>query len=189
MNQPLPHAELIAQHEAQPIDKELAANPWKLAIDTELVNALLGTADTYDAKTGLQKIIDWHVAVALDPTISSDAQALVDRGRAEAQKRDEQWTDTNDEWSEAISAAHPIHTNAHEAYATAMKMVSNRRSKAELVELVCWLLQRAAQPTVNEKLLESLRMAVLQNNHDMLMTGDELRTAEAAIAKATRSTP
>jgi hypothetical protein len=36
-------------------------------------------------------------------------------------------------------------------------------------------------------LLEALRIAVLQNSHDMLMTGDELRVCEAAIAKATGS--
>lgn len=35
-------------------------------------------------------------------------------------------------------------------------------------------------------LLEALRVAVRQNSHDMLMTGDELRTCEAAIAKAVK---
>jgi hypothetical protein len=34
-------------------------------------------------------------------------------------------------------------------------------------------------------LLEALKLAVRQNEHDMLMTGDELRDARAAIAKAT----
>ena len=34
-------------------------------------------------------------------------------------------------------------------------------------------------------LLEALKLAVRQNNHDMLMTGEELRKCEAAIAKAT----
>jgi hypothetical protein len=37
----------------------------------------------------------------------------------------------------------------------------------------------------NAELLESLRLAVRQNSHDMLMTGEELRKCEAAIAKAT----
>ncbi len=36
-------------------------------------------------------------------------------------------------------------------------------------------------------LLEALKMAVLQNDHDMLMTGEELRIARAAITKATGS--
>ena len=33
-------------------------------------------------------------------------------------------------------------------------------------------------------LLTALRVAVRQNAHDLLMTGEELRTCEAAIAKA-----
>jgi hypothetical protein len=35
------------------------------------------------------------------------------------------------------------------------------------------------------ELLEALKLAVRQNSHDMLMTGEELRKCEAAIAKAT----
>ncbi len=35
------------------------------------------------------------------------------------------------------------------------------------------------------ELLAALRLAVRQNSHDMLMTGEELRQCEAAIAKAT----
>lgn len=34
-------------------------------------------------------------------------------------------------------------------------------------------------------LIEALRIAVRQNSHDMLMTGEELRICESAIAKAT----
>lgn len=37
---------------------------------------------------------------------------------------------------------------------------------------------------VNAELLEALELAVRQNSHDMIMTGDELRKCEAAIAKA-----
>jgi hypothetical protein len=37
------------------------------------------------------------------------------------------------------------------------------------------------------ELLEALKLAVRQNSHDMLMTGEELRKCEAAIDKATRS--
>jgi hypothetical protein len=36
-----------------------------------------------------------------------------------------------------------------------------------------------------DELLEALRVAVRQNSHGMLMTGEELRACEAAIAKAT----
>jgi hypothetical protein len=35
----------------------------------------------------------------------------------------------------------------------------------------------------NEALREALQMAVRQNEHDMLMTGDECREARAALAK------
>lgn len=34
-------------------------------------------------------------------------------------------------------------------------------------------------------LLDALRLAVRQNSHDMMLTGEELRFCEAAIAKAT----
>lgn len=39
------------------------------------------------------------------------------------------------------------------------------------------------------ELVEALQIAVRQNSHDMLMTGDELRVCEAAIAKATGEAP
>jgi hypothetical protein len=37
---------------------------------------------------------------------------------------------------------------------------------------------------LNGELLEALKLAVRQNDYDMLMTGEELRDAAAAIAKA-----
>jgi hypothetical protein len=52
------------------------------------------------------------------------------------------WEDKRDRWSPMIDASHPMETGAHDAYATAMEMVGNRHSKGELVELVCWLVQR-----------------------------------------------
>ena len=53
------------------------------------------------------------------------------------------WQDGNDdEWSEEIRSAHPIRSASHEQYGEAMRMVSNRRSKFELVNLVNWLLLR-----------------------------------------------
>ena len=63
--------------------KSLAANPWREAIDAELVCLHLGTVDSFPtAKEALDALIDWHVATALDPEVSSAAKALVDRGRA-----------------------------------------------------------------------------------------------------------
>ena len=35
------------------------------------------------------------------------------------------------------------------------------------------------------ELLKALKIAVRQNSHDMMMTGEELRVCESAIAKAT----
>ena len=43
--------------------------------------------------------------------------------------------------------------------------------------------QPAAQP-MNAELLAALRIAVRQNEHDMMMTGEELRTAREAIIRA-----
>ena len=37
---------------------------------------------------------------------------------------------------------------------------------------------------LNAELLEALKLAVRQNDYDMLMTGEELRDAAAAIARA-----
>ena len=63
--------------------KSLAANTWRDAINDELICTHLGTADSFpDPKDALNALIDWHVAVALDPEVSSEAQALIDRGRA-----------------------------------------------------------------------------------------------------------
>ena len=41
--------------------------------------------------------------------------------------------------------------------------------------------------SLNQELVEALNLAVRQNSHDMLMTGDELRTCETALAKAKQS--
>lgn len=55
-----------------------------------------------------------------------------------------QWScDKPDEWTAAIDAAHPLRTKNFDAYDKAMAMVGNRKSKSALVDLVCWLLQRA----------------------------------------------
>jgi hypothetical protein len=44
--------------------------------------------------------------------------------------------------------------------------------------------QIARLHAVNQELLEALKLAVRQNDHDMLMTGEELRVAYAAIVRA-----
>jgi len=61
------------------------ADQWKAAIDDELVCCHIGTTDSFpDAKSALKNLIDWHVSVALDPAVSSDARALIDKGKAAA---------------------------------------------------------------------------------------------------------
>ena len=45
--------------------------------------------------------------------------------------------------------------------------------------------QRDSLRAVNAELLAALEVALLQNEHDMLMTGEELRKCSAAIARAT----
>ena len=57
---------------------------WKLAVDYELVTCG-ATADSFDTPArAVKELIDWHVHVALDPAVSDDAAALVERGRKEA---------------------------------------------------------------------------------------------------------
>ena len=73
------------QYQGRPSRPEELAqpNPWREAIDAELICTHLGTADSFfTAQEALEVLISWHVAVALDPEVSSDAQALIDRGAA-----------------------------------------------------------------------------------------------------------
>jgi hypothetical protein len=48
----------------------------------------------------------------------------------------ERWSNILDEWEDDIRAAFPTRSGSHEEYDTAMRMVSNRHSKHELVALV-----------------------------------------------------
>jgi hypothetical protein len=52
------------------------------------------------------------------------------------------WEDADDEWTDAIKAAHPTRAGTYDEYAMAMQMVGHRHSKGELVALVTWLLAR-----------------------------------------------
>lgn len=56
------------------------------ALDDALICCHIGTVESFPtAKDALNALIDWHVATALDPEVSSSAQALVDRGAAVAE--------------------------------------------------------------------------------------------------------
>ena len=60
-----------------------AADDARAAIDEQCA-MMLTTIDAYpSARDALRAVIDWHVRIALDPAVSSDAQALVERGAAE----------------------------------------------------------------------------------------------------------
>lgn len=52
---------------------------WRATVDDMLTTAHMVASD--DPRESINRLIDWHVQVALDPSVSSDAQALIDRGR------------------------------------------------------------------------------------------------------------
>jgi uncharacterized protein YbdZ (MbtH family) len=70
---------------ATPAQAAAVPDGWKQAIDNELVSLHIGTAESFATpELALKEVIDWHVQVSLDPSVSSDAEALVERGRRAA---------------------------------------------------------------------------------------------------------
>ncbi len=66
---------------AAPQTPQPARNPWRDAMDDELVCLHLGTTETFpEPREALRQIIDWHVEIALDPAVSSRAAELQSRG-------------------------------------------------------------------------------------------------------------
>lgn len=61
-------------------------SPWWLAVDTALLDAGLDctAGEQDDAQACVRRLIEWTLTVALDPAVSAEAQALIDRGRAQA---------------------------------------------------------------------------------------------------------
>ena len=56
---------------------------WREAVHDELVTTwTLSAENKDDPRKALQDIINWHVRASLDPAVSSDAQALIERGKA-----------------------------------------------------------------------------------------------------------
>ena len=75
---------LPAHPDASPPPAQPPQNPWRDAIDEALVVAHIGVAtEPYD---DLNKLLQWHHNIWLDPAVSSDAAALVEQGRAEIAK-------------------------------------------------------------------------------------------------------
>ncbi len=60
-----------------------ASNPWKDAVLDALANCCMDAPLDEEPRSILKRVIAWEVMVALDPAVSSEAQALIDRGRAE----------------------------------------------------------------------------------------------------------
>lgn len=63
---------------AQPADQ------WKEAVLNELIVAHIYTAEhDTNPRKALQDAIAWNCQVALDPAVSADAQALIDKGKSQ----------------------------------------------------------------------------------------------------------
>lgn len=58
-----------------------SADLWRSTVEQMLATTEQVASD--DPRESLDRLIDWHVAVAMDPLVSSDARALVQRGRGE----------------------------------------------------------------------------------------------------------
>lgn len=74
----------LSQQEAAPPP---AMGPWQAAVDEALVSHCLDcTGPDTNPREAVARLIAWATQMALDPSISEQAQALIDRGRAEALK-------------------------------------------------------------------------------------------------------
>lgn len=61
---------------------EAQSNAWREAVDAELVSLHMVASD--DPRESVRRLIDWHCAIQIDPSVSSAAQELIERGRREA---------------------------------------------------------------------------------------------------------
>ena len=59
---------------------------WKEAVLEACVVACIGF-DENDPRKTLANLLNWEASIALDPAVSSDARALIERGRKEAHER------------------------------------------------------------------------------------------------------
>lgn len=62
-------------------------------IDGLVVVHIYNASHDADPRKAVKDLIDFHVAVALDPQVSSDAQALIDRGARESVQPARELTD------------------------------------------------------------------------------------------------
>lgn len=60
---------------------------WKNTVLDELVCCHIYSGEHEDnPRKALQDVISWNVQIALDPQVSEDAQALIDRGQGDIRK-------------------------------------------------------------------------------------------------------
>lgn len=81
---------LLREHEFH--EKTMGEMPERRDIDEMLIVRCLspmGSSET--ARQAINRIINWEVSVNLDPSVSSDAQELINRGRREAEAERPWW--------------------------------------------------------------------------------------------------
>lgn len=76
--------EAIAQRVADVGKPSFGAHEWREAVDYMLSVCHMVASD--DPRESIDRLINWHVKVALDPSVSSDAQALIERGEKRARE-------------------------------------------------------------------------------------------------------
>jgi hypothetical protein len=143
------------------------ANERELAMKLDGIGPELFAAEKRAAE--LQERLDSHdawcdaVHEAEDRGVYAKVRELEKRAaELEAQLH---WEDVDDEWTEAIDAAHPTRSGSHDAYGTAMRMVGHRHSKGQLVSLVNWLLVSRGAATADAATLRA-RVADLKETFD-----------------------
>lgn len=113
---------------------------------SQVIGRLLDAVGQFEGSDGIESI----VATGYKGELSQELLSLYDGDENGARRAIQRlaatqtgdWEDVDDEWSDAIKAAHPTRSGSHEDYGIAMKMVGHRHSKGELVALVNWLLVR-----------------------------------------------
>lgn len=75
----------------------------------------------------------------------------------------------------AIAAAHPMRTGRHDLWAEAMRLVSERHAKYDLVELVNWLLAENAEQRAALIKAETFARRVSLRHDNLPKWADEAR--------------
>ena len=92
-----------AAAEIERLRAALAAEPhdWREAVDDML--SVQHEVASHNPRESINRLINWHVAVALDPLVSSDAAALVESGRQAALAAEPTTTAPRDPFTAGIS--------------------------------------------------------------------------------------